>query len=288
MKTIRIALLVIAFFLTACGGSGLNPEPVVTVVTDVTSLTVTRPPDKDGKIDGRLMYDDTVVMTVAGKDLDQEGLTVYAPYCANLTESEGSTALSRVYTCTITGTGYLPFDVSSANMAVLWHSKIYIPPPQVAFETSMGRIVVELDPSRAQTTVNNFLRYVKEGFYEDKIFDRVVSTFTIQGGKFNAAMEQFITHAPIKLEVGTGLSNLSGTIAMARAAEPDSATSQFFINVADNVALDTKGGGYAVFGQVVKGMDVLDAIKAVPTHTFGVYNDLPVTPITLNSVTQTQ
>ena len=155
--------------------------------------------------------------------------------------------------------------------------------------TSKGSVVLELYPTNAPNTVANFLQYVTDGFYKDKIFHRVISNFVIQGGGFNAALLEAPTRPAIKLEVCNGLSNTRGTIAMARTAVLDSATAQFFVNVVDNPSLDTNGGGYAVFGKVVKGMDVVDAIKAVPTQAVvGFGSDVPVTPVVISAITKTQ
>jgi peptidyl-prolyl cis-trans isomerase A (cyclophilin A) len=136
--------------------------------------------------------------------------------------------------------------------------------PVVIIKTNVGEITVELDPEKAPVTVENFLKYVDEGFYDGTIFHRVISGFMIQGGGMTKDMREKKTHDPIKLEVGK-LSNLRGTIAMARTNNPNSATSQFFINHADNKALDSGGGGYAVFGKVLSGLDVVDKIAGVKT-----------------------
>ena len=161
--------------------------------------------------------------------------------------------------------------------------------PQVTMVTTKGTIVVELYPLNAPATVSNFLQYVTDGFYKNKIFHRVISNFVVQGGGFDAQLNLAANRAPIPLEVCNGLSNTRGTIAMARTADLNSATSQFYVNVVDNTSLDTNGGGYAVFGKVVSGMDVVDLIKAVPTQTVNGFGaDVPVTPITITSVTKTQ
>lgn len=157
-------------------------------------------------------------------------------------------------------------------------------PPKVEFVTTMGRFVVQLDPVRAPKTVANFLDYVKSGFYKGTIFHRVIPGFMVQGGGFTADMQQKPTRAPIPLESQNGLRNLKGTIAMARTSDPNSATSQFFINVADNPSLDypkPDGYGYAVFGKVISGMDVIDKIVAVPTKNVGSYQNVPVRPIVI-------
>jgi len=158
--------------------------------------------------------------------------------------------------------------------------------PKVRFETSLGAITVRLDPARAPVTVANFLSYVDSGFYSGTVFHRVISSFMIQGGGFSPEMTQKDTQAPIALEVGKGLSNVEGTIAMARTNDPNSASSQFFINVKNNRQLDTLGGGYAVFGQVVEGMDVVNKIRYVPTSRKGMYSDVPVEPVVIKSATR--
>jgi len=139
-------------------------------------------------------------------------------------------------------------------------------PPTVKLETSMGNIVIELNDEKAPITVRNFLGYVNEGFYDGTIFHRVIRNFMIQGGGFNTNLAKKPTHEPIKNESSNGLKNDRGTIAMARTNDLDSATSQFFINHQDNAGLNyPTRGGYAVFGKVVKGMDVVDAIAQVKT-----------------------
>jgi len=142
--------------------------------------------------------------------------------------------------------------------------------PRVVMETSLGRIVIELDAEKAPKTVENFLRYVDAGFYDGTVFHRVISNFMIQGGGFTADLAQKRTRPPIQNEAKNGLKNKRGTIAMARMREPHSATAQFFINVVDNSRLDYPsfdGWGYCVFGKVVEGMEVVDKIRKTPTHS---------------------
>ncbi|MBI3344226.1 MAG: peptidyl-prolyl cis-trans isomerase [Gammaproteobacteria bacterium] len=164
-----------------------------------------------------------------------------------------------------------------------------IKPVQIALTTSMGKIVLELDEKKAPKTVANFLGYVKKGHYNGLIFHRVISSFMIQGGGFDKNMEEKPAAAPIENEADNGLANLRGTIAMARTNDPHSATAQFFINVADNPMLDFKsktvqGWGYAVFGKVVAGMDVVDKIREVPTGSKGIFQDVPQTPVIIEKV----
>src|SRR5215467_10603526 len=159
--------------------------------------------------------------------------------------------------------------------------------PMVVISTSKGDIKVELYPDKAPETVKNFLAYVNAGYYDGTIFHRVIRGFMIQGGGLTADMKDKHEgqRAPIKNEASNGLKNDTGTIAMARTAAPDSATSQFFINVADNDALNKSAGkdGYAVFGKVVEGMDVVKKIEQAETTTKGVYRDVPAETITIKS-----
>ena len=156
---------------------------------------------------------------------------------------------------------------------------------KVRLDTSLGAIVLELDAAKAPRSAANFLDYVKSGHYDGTIFHRVIPNFMIQGGGFDPDMKQKPTRAPIPLESKNGLSNVRGSIAMARTSVPDSATAQFFINIKDNAFLDAvntpDGTGYAVFGKVVSGMDVVDKIWAVPTGNKGPYQNVPVTPVVI-------
>ena len=158
--------------------------------------------------------------------------------------------------------------------------------PRVKLTTSMGEIVIELNPQKAPITTENFLRYVNEKFYDGTIFHRVIPSFMIQGGGFTPGMNQKTTHAQIKNEASNGLKNDHGTIAMARSPDPDSASSQFFINHKDNDFLNYAGPanpGYAVFGQVVEGMDTVDKIAQVPTGNVGGHGDVPKTDVVITS-----
>ena len=153
--------------------------------------------------------------------------------------------------------------------------------PQVEIKTNMGSIIVELNPDKAPKSVENFLQYVKDGHYKGTIFHRVIPNFMIQGGGFGADFMQKKTRAPIPIEANNGLRNDTGTIAMARTSDPNSATAQFFINHRNNDFLNhsaptPQGWGYAVFGKVVKGMDVVNKIAAIPTGPRGPFpSDVP-------------
>lgn len=161
--------------------------------------------------------------------------------------------------------------------------------PVVVIETNHGNIKVELFADKAPVTVKNFLSYVDDKFYDNTVFHRVMSHFMIQGGGFEPGMNQKKTKPAIKNEAGNGVSNARGTLAMARTGDPDSATAQFFINVVDNNRLDRQnntpqGAGYAVFGKVIEGMDVVDKIKAVKTTTKGSHEDVPEQDVIIKSI----
>lgn len=160
--------------------------------------------------------------------------------------------------------------------------------PRVVMHTTLGEIVIELFAKEAPASTENFLRYVEEGFYDGTIFHRVIGNFMIQGGGFTPQMKQKRARDPIVNESDNRLSNMRGTIAMARTPDPHSGTSQFFINVVDNHGLDfgaqgAQGWGYAVFGKVVAGMEVVDRIRSVRTGPVGGYRDVPLTPVVIET-----
>jgi len=160
--------------------------------------------------------------------------------------------------------------------------------PVVVLNTSLGEIHVELDPGKAPITAENFLNYVRSGHYDGTIFHRVIPDFMIQGGGMSADMRERRTGSPIKNEAGNGLRNDRGTLAMARTGVVDSATAQFFINHRNNAPLNhqdetARGFGYAVFGRVIQGMDVVDQIARVPTGNRGGHQNVPLEPVVINS-----
>ncbi|MEZ2740394.1 peptidylprolyl isomerase [Comamonas jiangduensis] len=172
--------------------------------------------------------------------------------------------------------------------ASTWASAQSAANPRVKFATSQGEFVVELEPAKAPKTVENFLQYVNDKHYEGTVFHRVIDGFMIQGGGFTADMQQKPTRAPIPLEAKNGLKNDRYTIAMARTGNPNSATSQFYINVANNDMLNAPnpdGHGYAVFGKVVQGQAVIDKIRTVPTGNRGMHQNVPVSAVTITSAT---
>lgn len=264
--------------LASCGGSDSNTPPPETQEIKVTEIVLPTP-----------RFSQTLKLTVNGQGLDQQ-ISVLAPFCASLTENTGGSATQRSYNCLVNTTGSSTVEVLSGSNS-LFKQALTILQPQVKIATSMGDIVVELNPAKAPITVNNFMKYTNDGFYSNLIFHRVIKNFVVQGGGFSGSpsyAQKTPTYPPIALEVGKGLSNTRGSIAMARTNVLDSATSQFFINAVDNLALDNTSGGYAVFGQVVQGLPVVDAINAVPTTTRGALADNPVTDVVILSATQIQ
>jgi peptidyl-prolyl cis-trans isomerase A (cyclophilin A) len=163
---------------------------------------------------------------------------------------------------------------------------------KVKLATTLGDIFIELDAAKAPKTVDNFLQYVKAGQYDGTVFHRVIENFMIQGGGMTADLKERPTRAPIPLESRNGLANERGTVAMARTGDPNSATAQFFINVKDNdflnAARSRDGNGYAVFGKVIAGMDVVDKIRGVPTGSKGPFENVPVTAVVINKATISQ
>ncbi|WP_153915513.1 peptidylprolyl isomerase [Shewanella sp. TC10] len=158
----------------------------------------------------------------------------------------------------------------------------------ITLHTNMGDIKIALNAEKAPLTVENFIKYVKDGFYDGTVFHRVIDGFMVQGGGFTEDMVQKTPNAAIKNEANNGLSNKVGTLAMARTSDPHSATAQFFINVSDNTFLDHKaetgqGWGYCVFAEVVEGMDIVEKIKAVSTGNRGMHQDVPLEAVVINS-----
>ena len=175
---------------------------------------------------------------------------------------------------------------TALSLSAMFHSTYAAEAPQVSLKTSMGEIVLELYPEKAPKTVANFLQYVKSGHYNGTIFHRVISNFMIQGGGFDKDMKQKPTNAPIENEAKNGLKNETYSVAMARTSAPHSASAQFFINVQNNSFLDypgQDGWGYAVFGKVVKGTEVVNKIKSVDTTNSGMHQNVPAKPVVIES-----
>ena len=182
---------------------------------------------------------------------------------------------------------HLRFSLMACGLALSLATSAVFAAPSVEMQTSQGTIVIDLDAEKAPITVKNFIEYANSGFYKGTIFHRVIPGFMIQGGGFSKDMGEKPTNAPIQNEAKNGLKNVRGSIAMARLPSPHSATAQFFINHKDNPALDypsQDGWGYAVFGKVTQGMEVVDKIAKTPTGNRGMYQDVPVEPIVIQSV----
>ena len=268
--------------------------------------TVFAVPLSSAKVEGstpltadRLSYGQTSTFTLAGTGLDT-GVQLGVNGCDNLVQLADSNATQRRFTCTPTGA--LNVQVALSNgLARVYQTALTVPAPQVTMVTTMGTVVVELDPGKVKITVDNFLAYVASGFYNGTIFHRVIGGFVAQGGGFTGAANGTLTpqtplRAAIPLESNKGLNNLRGSIAMARTSAVNSATSQFFFNAVDNISgsrfnLDYQSSdnpGYAVFGKVMSGQAVLDAMDAVGLRPEARFDHVPVVDIVLQTATQTQ
>jgi peptidyl-prolyl cis-trans isomerase A (cyclophilin A) len=270
-SVVGIALVAL---LSACGGSTGFP-PVITGVK-VQSIK----------------YGNTATIYLGGKDL-RSSITVDSNgACTNPSFASNSTTDTLVLNCGVKVVGDMPLTLKAENGSVLYTTTVTVPKPQVTLFTTKGAIVLELDPTTAPISSNNYLSYVSKGYYTSTLFHRVISGFMIQGGGYTTGMvKKSGQSAAIELESNKGLSNLRGTLAMARTNVFNSATSEFFINVVDNTFLDYKNAGnpgYAVFGKVVQGMDVVDAIVAEPTGVLNGFADVPLTDMVISLALQTQ
>ena len=267
-------LSALASLISACGGSNGFP-PVVTGVKVQSA-----------------QYSKTATIYLGGKDLRSNLLIDTSGTCTNPTFASNSNTDTLVLNCVVAKTGDFSLVVQTAEGAAIYSTTINIPLPQVALITAKGSITVELDPTLAPISTNNFLSYVSKGFYRDTLFHRVIPNFVVQGGGYNTGMvKKPEQSAPIELESNKGLSNVRGSFAMARTNLPNSATSEFYINLVDNLSLDYKNAanpGYAVFGKVVQGMDVADAMATEPTGVVGGFSDVPLSDITLSLALQTK
>ncbi len=280
---------------------GLSASDIATLqgVTSTVTSDPTTVSNAKADIDARdiivtaskLMYSVPSSFSIAGDNL--EGVSVIVSEgCSGLIEQAGSTTAKRFFSCTPSLVGNITVTVLNNKNEPLKTATLPVPEPQVTMETGKGTIVVELYPAKAPITVHNFLTYVHEGFYSNTLFHRIVPGFVIQGGGFSTNGTMKTTRAPITLEPpsSTGLTNSVGTIAMARTAELNYATSQFFINTVDNNSstgnnLDVPAGqGYAVFGRVISGMDVVKVIE----NTAIVNPNLVSSYVVITSMAQTQ
>ena len=259
--------------LSGCGGSSSAP-----FVSDIQA--------------SQLAYGRTAQFTLTGSSLDKD-LNVSTKNCRGLALVSGGSETSKIVTCTVgaVGAGAVTFEAKLADGTVIKSVSFDVPNPQVSMVTNLGTILIELNPTAAPLTSNNFLQYVNDKFYDNTIIHRIVTSgiFIAQGGWLTPTPSAQPGQRPsIALEVGKGLSNLQGTIAMARTADLNSASSQFFFNLSDNTGLDTANGGYAVFGKVISGRSVLDALAKMPTSTQYGLSDFPSQSVIVQSATQTQ
>jgi hypothetical protein len=274
IKTAFAACL--ALLLTACGGGGGGDNPFPPLVTSFRTQA--------------FQYSRPALILIGGSDLRISMTVESGGACVNPSFLDSSTTSSLVLSCTMTQVGEIPLTVKDASGKVLYQTSVTVPKPQVLLKTSAGDVTLELDPVAAPITVNNFLAYVKSGYYESTLFHRVIAGFAVQGGGYTTGLVKKPGQlAQITLESNKGLSNLRGTVAMARTSVPNSAASEFFVNVVTNTFLDYQSAaspGYAVFGTVIQGLDVIDAIAVKPTGSFLGVADVPLTDVTINSASQ--
>jgi len=265
---LRLALCIVFFAqLTGCGG-GHGFEPVVTAV----------------KLQS-LQYGRVATIFVGGKDLRSTLIVDSEGACENVTIAPNSSTELLGFNCRITSVGTFALRIKGQSGEVLYSAAMVVPKPQVKLITNLGDITLELEPAAAAATVNNFLSYVYSNYYAGTLFHRVIPGFVIQGGGYSAGMlKKQGQMQPIMLESNKGLSNSRGTLAMARTSVFNSATSEFFINLVNNTSLDYQNQsspGYAVFGAVIEGMAVVDAIAAQPTGFISGSNDVPLVDSTV-------
>jgi cyclophilin family peptidyl-prolyl cis-trans isomerase len=277
------SLVVVGLLLNACGGGNADFPPVVTGFKVQT-----------------LQYGRTAVIYVGGNDLRNTMTVDTNSACETPSFAASSSTTQLEINCTVTAVGDIPLTLKAANGQVLYQTTLNVAKPQVQFSisqgtTSLGNITLELDPAAAKSTVNNFLNYVNTDYYTNTLFHRVMPGFVVQAGGYTTGMVKKPGQTgPIVLQSNNGLSNLRGTVAMARLSDPvDSATSEFYINLVDNLFLNYKSDldserGYAVFGTVVQGMEVADAIAKQATGSVNMNANVPITDVTITAARQIQ
>ena len=266
--------LTLACFLSACGGSSGFP-PVITGVKFQS-----------------IQYGQTATIYLGGKDLRSSLVVESGGGCTNPSFGSSSSTDTLVLNCLVTVVGDLPLTIKSATGEVIYTTTLSVPKPQVSIITNKGSFTLELDLATAPISVKNFLSYVRGGYYSNTLFHRVIPGFVAQAGGYTTGLVRKPGQLdPIELESNKGLSNARATVAMGRTNVFNSATSEFYVNLVDNTFLDYKNAanpGYAVFGTVVQGMDVVDAIAAVPTGVFSGSPDVPLTDITITMALQSK
>ena len=271
---LAVMAALVASLLTACGGSTGFP-PVITAIKPQS-----------------LSYGRTATIYLGGKDLRSSLVVESGGACTNPSFASSSTTDVLVLNCLVNVVGDLPLTIKTDAGAVVYTATLTVPKPQVSIITSKGSFTLELDPATAPISVKNFLSYVKSGYYSNTLFHRVIPGFVAQAGGYTTGMVKKPGQLdPIELESNKGLSNARATVAMARTNVFNSATSEFYVNLVDNNFLDYKNAaspGYAVFGTVVQGMDVVDAIATEPTGVFNGSTDVPLTDITITMALQSK
>jgi cyclophilin family peptidyl-prolyl cis-trans isomerase len=270
-KSLVLSLLLL---LSACGGQ-TGFFPVITAVKPEV-----------------LRYGNTATIYLGGKHLRSYLSVDTAGGCTSPSFSAASTPELLVLNCSVKTVGDMPLTIKDPDGKTLYTTTLQVPQPQVALNTSLGRITLELDPAKAPITVQNFLNYVRQGYYQNTLFHRVIPGFVVQGGGYTAGLVKKPGQTPaIELESNKGLSNLRGTLAMARTNVPNSATSEFFINLVDNTTLDYRNSsnpGYAVFGRVTDGLAIADTMASQSTGTVNGFADVPTQDIVITSAVQTR
>ena len=279
MRTLSLLLaataaLLLTTLLTACGGSTGFP-PVITAVKPQS-----------------LSYGRTATIYLGGKDLRSSLVVESNGGCTNPSFGSSSSTDTLVLNCLVTVVGDLPLTIKSATGEVIYTTTLSVPKPQVSIITNKGSFTLELDIATAPISVKNFLAYVRGGYYSNTLFHRVIPGFVAQAGGYTTGLVRKPGQLDaIELESNKGLSNARASVAMARTNVFNSATSEFYVNLVDNTFLDYKNAanpGYAVFGTVVQGMDVVDAIAAEPTGVFNGSPDVPLTDITITMALQSK
>ena len=279
MRTLSLLLaataaLLLTTLLTACGGSTGFP-PVITAVKPQS-----------------LSYGRTATIYLGGKDLRSSLVVETGGGCTNPSFGSSSSTDTLVLNCLVTVVGDLPLTIKSATGEVIYTTTLSVPKPQVSIITNKGSFTLELDIATAPISVKNFLAYVRGGYYSNTLFHRVIPGFVAQAGGYTTGLVRKPGQLDaIELESNKGLSNARASVAMARTNVFNSATSEFYVNLVDNTFLDYKNAanpGYAVFGTVVQGMEVVDAIAAEPTGVFNGSPDVPLTDITITMALQSK
>ena len=277
MRNKLYGVLALSLALAACGGGGTSD-----IKPQVTAIKV-----------AALQYGRSATIYLGGADLRNTMQVDSGGACTSPSFASTSTPDMAVLNCKVAQVGDFVLSIKSAQGDAVYSTTLTVPKPQVLLSTGSNSIILELDPANAPVTVNNFLGYVSSGYYTKTLFHRVIAGFVVQAGGYTAGLVKKAGQgAPIVLETKKdGPSNLRGTVAMARTSEPNSATSEFFVNLVDNKFLDFQSAaspGYAVFGKVTQGLDVIDGIATQTTGSLNGFSDVPLTDITITTALQIQ